>query len=137
MWTDLVGFVAKHLPNLDMAINTVNKRRLLIPWEDMKEYAFPEQGHRMILAPGTLPLKYNGRYMATSLKFMSADILRPIHESEAKQVLLDNSQWNGTSPTSNERVIPALQTALLAQHSLEIDFSDPPIPSTDFMKPQI
>jgi hypothetical protein len=48
IWKELVGSVANDLPDLDIAMNTMDEPRLFIQWEDMKRYMDVEQSIRAV-----------------------------------------------------------------------------------------
>ncbi|PHH87565.1 hypothetical protein CDD83_8687 [Cordyceps sp. RAO-2017] len=48
-WARLVGEMAPHVPDLDMAVNTMDESRVLVPWEDMGRYVAEERRRRRIV----------------------------------------------------------------------------------------
>lgn len=50
LWSDMIGTVAKHLPDIDMPINTLDESRLILPWETVNDYMKMAHGSRKIVA---------------------------------------------------------------------------------------
>ncbi|TPX10111.1 uncharacterized protein E0L32_001308 [Thyridium curvatum] len=48
LWTDLVKEAAKWLPDVDMPINYMDESRLLVPWDEINQYATEEHQKRRI-----------------------------------------------------------------------------------------
>jgi hypothetical protein len=59
IWKSLVKSIVKDLPDLDMAMNTMDEPRLFIPWEDMNKHVETEQKGRVILPAGTVTSAYS------------------------------------------------------------------------------
>ncbi|RDL41420.1 uncharacterized protein BP5553_01399 [Venustampulla echinocandica] len=59
-WRDMIQSVAAHLPDMDIAMNTMDESRLLIPWEKMKEYVEAEHKGRKLPPPDQVNQTYSG-----------------------------------------------------------------------------
>jgi hypothetical protein len=67
IWKEMVGSMAKNLPDLDMAVNHMDEPRLLIPWEEMNSFVEREQEGRRTLPADQVTSKYTGAYQILSL----------------------------------------------------------------------
>ncbi|KAL1310554.1 hypothetical protein AAFC00_000833 [Neodothiora populina] len=64
LWGDLVGTIAEHLPDLDMAINVMDESRLIVPWETIDGYMAVERKSRKIMDASQVI----GTYSNTSIR---------------------------------------------------------------------
>jgi hypothetical protein len=60
IWQDLINTIAKDLPDMDLAMNSMDEPRLLIPWETMKDYVQTERTGRGVLPVEKVMTKYSG-----------------------------------------------------------------------------
>lgn len=51
MWHDLVKTIAVHLPDLDMPVNPMDESRLMVPWEDIRNYMAKAGPTRKLVPP--------------------------------------------------------------------------------------
>lgn len=70
IWKDLVGSVAKDLPDLDIAMNTMDEPRLFIQWEDMNSYVAAEQSARTVSPVHSVTSEYKGISPQACLQWM-------------------------------------------------------------------
>lgn len=57
----MVNVYAKHLPDLDIAMNALDQPRVVVPWDDLQEYLQREESSR------TMPLKTANSFSAATL----------------------------------------------------------------------
>lgn len=62
-WKDMIQSVAAHLPDMDIAMNTMDESRLLVPWEKMNEYVEVEQKGRKLPPPEEMNQTYTGKFV--------------------------------------------------------------------------
>ncbi|PNS19150.1 hypothetical protein CAC42_1886 [Sphaceloma murrayae] len=59
LWAHVIGNVAEHLPDLDIAINEMDESRIVVPWETINSYIEKEAKSRRILAADEMVREYN------------------------------------------------------------------------------
>ena len=67
IWMGLFETISDGLPNMDVAINTMDEPRMLIPWEDMAGYVEKEQKERKLLPEDSVIQKYTGKLITKGL----------------------------------------------------------------------
>jgi hypothetical protein len=60
IWEELFSSVAKDLPDMDIAVNSMDEPRLLVSWEDINAYVKTELSERSILPVGWVRAEYSG-----------------------------------------------------------------------------
>lgn len=60
LWAELVEEMLPHLPDLDMAINTMDETRILVPWEKIESYIAIERRNRKLIDPDDAVTTYTG-----------------------------------------------------------------------------
>ncbi|KAF4628383.1 hypothetical protein G7Y89_g9765 [Cudoniella acicularis] len=119
IWLDLIQKVAEDLPDMDLAMNTMDEPRLLIPWENMKEYVKTEHKKRKILPVEQVTVKYSA--------------VPPEPAEDIPKVF----EWDTSLPIWERTVAPCPPDSLARKTPTQTDFNNTPILSTEFMKPHI
>ncbi|KAG8415909.1 hypothetical protein J3459_013968 [Metarhizium acridum] len=60
LWAKLVEEMMPHLPDLDMPINVMDEPRVLVPWEQINQYASTERANRKLADPQNTTNAYGG-----------------------------------------------------------------------------
>jgi len=60
VWCDLIKTIGSYLPDMDIAVNSMDEPRLTVPWEDMNEYIRKEQAARKMPPPSQVISKFSG-----------------------------------------------------------------------------
>lgn len=59
LWPDMIGTIAKDLPDMDIPINTLDESRLLVPWEDVDKAITTAHGERKMGSPEVVMGNYS------------------------------------------------------------------------------
>jgi hypothetical protein len=60
IWCDLIKTIKSYLPDMDIAVNSMDEPRLTVPWEDMNEYVRKGQAARKMPPPSEVISKFSG-----------------------------------------------------------------------------
>jgi hypothetical protein len=70
IWHDLINTISSHLPDMDIALNTMDEPRLTVPWEDMNEYVRKEKAVRGMPPPSEVISEFSSIQFPPPAVFM-------------------------------------------------------------------
>ncbi|CZT40260.1 related to capsular associated protein (CAP10) [Rhynchosporium secalis] len=119
IWREMVQTVGKNLPDMDIAMNTMDEPRMWVPWEKMSKYMEIEGSGRRYRTEGDLVDKYT-------------DFL-PLSENET----VPEYNWNGSRPYWERLASPCPPDSEARTSPVQTDFSQPPNISLAYTKPHL
>ncbi|KAI9056248.1 hypothetical protein LZ554_001176 [Drepanopeziza brunnea f. sp. 'monogermtubi'] len=109
IWQELIQTVAEGLPDMDLAMNTMDEPRMWVPWEKMDEYMEHERSGRKMVDKSVLTDKFS-------------DFV----EYNATAELIEQFPWNNTDSIWPRVVAPCPPGSPARTYPIQTDFSQPP-----------
>ncbi|KAH6663681.1 hypothetical protein B0J14DRAFT_608881 [Halenospora varia] len=119
IWQDLIQKVAQDLPDMEVAMNTMDEPRLLVPWEKMKEYVKSEQKKRKILPVEQVTTKYSG-------------VPEPLADDKPEEF-----QWDSSQPIWKRTAAPCAPDSPARKVEIHTSWNHTPMLETKYMEPHL
>jgi len=140
IWQDLINSVAADLPDMEMAMNSMDEPRLLVPWESMKEFVGKEEKQRRMPPAKEMVQNFSGKLDISSSNGEWIGTHTLTWKVAWPQRTMDvplGYNWNSSGPIWPRiaSVCPPDSLARLAP--LQTNFSNPPMLEISNMIPHM
>ncbi|KAH7342304.1 hypothetical protein BKA65DRAFT_429958 [Rhexocercosporidium sp. MPI-PUGE-AT-0058] len=117
IWQDMIQSIGKGLPNMDIAMNSMDEPRMWVPWEKMSEYMEVERSARSIVPKGKLVDKYTD--------FIPLGVNETVPEYP----------WDNSRPYWNRLASPCPPDSAARTYPVQTNFSQPPNMTLAYTRP--
>ncbi|KAL5328527.1 hypothetical protein ACEPPN_002026 [Leptodophora sp. 'Broadleaf-Isolate-01'] len=117
IWQEMVQSIGKDLPDMDIAMNSMDEPRMWVPWEKMSEYMEVEKSERRVVPTGELVDKYTD--------FVPLSVNESVPEFP----------WDNSRPYWNRLASPCPPDSAARTYPIQTDFSQPPNITLAYMEP--
>ncbi|KAL2076100.1 hypothetical protein VTL71DRAFT_1043 [Oculimacula yallundae] len=117
IWQEMVQTVGKSLPDMDIAMNSMDEPRMWVPWEKMTKYIDVERSGRRIVPKEELVDKYT--------------TFVPLAENQT----VPEYHWDGSRPYWERLASPCPPDSEARTAPVQMDFSQPPNITLNYTQP--